>query len=124
MHAMKNLPSTLGQICLQVLDQMIPKADFVFSTDSYHANSIKSQERLRRGNSDKFIIDGPATRKPADFKLFLTNDENKTQLFQLMLRVWKSDLAVSRIEKCGRAIIVVDGKAYNLTSSSNTVSNR
>ena len=36
-HALTNLPPTFGAICLQVLDQMVAKTDFVFSTDSYHA---------------------------------------------------------------------------------------
>ena len=38
-------------ICLMILDQMVHKNNFVFSTDSYHPDSIKSQERLRRGTS-------------------------------------------------------------------------
>ena len=40
-HALKNLPPTFSAICLQVLDQMVAKKNFVFSTDSYHADSIK-----------------------------------------------------------------------------------
>lgn len=93
---------------------MIPKTDFIFFTDLYHADSINSQERLHHWISDNFIVDGPATRKPADFKLFLTNDDNKKQLFQLLLRVCKSDGAASRLEKCNRAVLVVVGKAYHI----------
>lgn len=59
-HALTNLPPTFGTICLQVLDQMVAKKNFVFSTDSYHADSIKAQQRLRRGFSQQYIIDGPA----------------------------------------------------------------
>ena len=40
-HALNNLPSTSGTICLKVLDEMVVKKNFVFSTDSYHADSIK-----------------------------------------------------------------------------------
>jgi len=40
-HALKSLPPTFGAICLQVLAQMVAKKNFVFSTDSYHADSIK-----------------------------------------------------------------------------------
>jgi len=87
-RALTNLPTTFGAICLQVLDQMVAKTTFVFSTDSYHADSIKAQERLRRGFSQRYIIEGQATRKPVDFKLFLANEENKLQLCQLLLRVW------------------------------------
>ena len=121
-HALTNLPPTFGAICLQVLDQMVAHKHFIFSTDSYHIDSIKAQERLRRGFSQRYIIDGPATRKPSDFKLFLANEENKTQLCQLLLRVWRSKEAASRLEKSGTAVAVVEGKAYQLDSSDNNVS--
>lgn len=121
-HVLTNLPNTFGDICLQVLDQMVHKQDFIFSTDSYHTDSIKAQERLRRGCSEKYIIDGPATRKPTDFKLFLSNEENKQQLSQLLLRVWQGKASASRLEKCGTAIVIVDGKAYKLDSSDGQVS--
>ncbi|EDO46758.1 predicted protein [Nematostella vectensis] len=111
-HALTQLPPTFGEICLQMLDQMVAKKDFIFSTDSYHENSIKSQERIRRGSSPKYIVDGPATRKPAEFKIFLSNDANKVQLYRLLLRVWGSSVAASRLEKCDRGILVVEGKAY------------
>ena len=51
LHILANLPPTCGEICLQVLDQMVAKKHFLFSTDSYHPDSIKAQERLRRGSS-------------------------------------------------------------------------
>ena len=70
------------------MDQMVIKSNFIFLTDSYHADSIKAQERLRRGVSQQCIVNGPATRKPSDFKLFLENDKNKELLCQLLVRVW------------------------------------
>lgn len=55
---------------------MVAKKHFIFSTDS-----IKVQERLRRGLSERFIVQGTATREPQqDFKLFLGDEENKRQL--------------------------------------------
>ena len=78
---------------------MVAKKNFVFSTDSYHADSIKAQERLRRGFSQRYIIEGQATRKPVDFKLFLANEENKLQLCQLLLCVWGDREAASRLEQ-------------------------
>ncbi|XP_072029165.1 uncharacterized protein [Amphiura filiformis] len=122
-HALMNIPPTFGQICLQVLDQMVAKK-FVFSTDSYLEDSIKAQERLRRGVSQRYIVEGPATRKPYDYKLFLTNDANKTQLCKLLLRVWDSQAAASRLEKSGTAVVVVEGKAYQLDSSNGNVTSR
>ena len=120
-HALMNLPPTFKRICLQSLDHMVAKNHFVFSTDSYHDDSVKSQERLRRGVSKRYI-GCPATRKPTDFKLFLANDENKTQLCKLLLEVWGSKTYASRLEKCGTAVVVVEGKAYQLKSSGGNVS--
>ena len=60
-HALKNLPPTFGAICLKVLDETVAKKNFVFSADSYHADSINAQERLCRGFSQRYIIKGQAT---------------------------------------------------------------
>ena len=48
LHNLTNLPPTYGEICQQVFDQMVAKKHFLFSTDSYHPQSIKTLERLRR----------------------------------------------------------------------------
>ena len=116
-HSMKNLPGTFGTICLKVLDHMAPKNNFIFSTDSYCKDSIKTQECLKRGMSEKFIVDGPATRKPPDMQIFLRNEENKQQLFDLLLRVWKSNEAATRTDGCSTAILIVEGTAHKLVSS-------
>ena len=76
-HSLKYLPPTFGGICLKILDQMGPKKNFVFWTDSYDIYSVKAQERVRPGSSQQFRIDGPATRKPPDMKTFLKYDQNK-----------------------------------------------
>ena len=78
---------------------------------------------MRRGCSEKFIVDGPATRKPVDFKLFLTNEDNKLQLCQLLLKVWQSKEAVSRLEKCHTAVVIVEGRAHQLVLANGEVSN-
>lgn len=108
LHTLNNLPPTCGEICLQVLDIMVAKKHFLFSTDSYHPESIKAQERLRRGSSEKIILAGPATRKPYDFKMFLANNDNKKQLCQLLLRVWSCQKAASRLEKTEMAVLIVE----------------
>ena len=46
-HALTNLPHTFGG--LLVLDQMVANKLFIFSTDSYHSDSIKAQKRLHKG---------------------------------------------------------------------------
>ena len=114
LHVLTNLPPTCGDICLQILDQMVAKKHFLFATDSYHPGSIKAQERLRRGSSEKIIVAGPATRKPYDFKMFLANDENKKQFCQLLLRVWSGHQAASRLQRTEMAVLIVDGRAHQL----------
>lgn len=121
LHVLTELAPTFGSICLQILDKMVLKKNFIFSTDSYDPDSIKAQERMRRGSSEKFLLDGPKTRKPADFKVFLANDQNKVQLCQLLLRVWSSEQAAARLAKCGTAITVVEGKAFQMTSNGEQV---
>ena len=122
-HSLTNLPPTFGEIWLQILDQMASKKNFIFSTDCYEPDSIKAQERMRRGCSEQFIVDGPATRRPVDFNLFLANEKNKLQLCQLLLRMWSSKEAASRLEKCGTAVAVVEGRAHQLITSNGEVSN-
>ena len=39
LHVLKNFPSKFGAICRQALDKMVAKKDFVFSNDSFHADS-------------------------------------------------------------------------------------
>ena len=67
-HTVTNLTPTLSGITLQMLHIMLPKLDFVLSTDSYHLGSTKTQERLRRDCGEQFLLDGSATRKPKDKK--------------------------------------------------------
>uniref|UniRef100_UPI00358E9904 uncharacterized protein isoform X1 n=1 Tax=Myxine glutinosa TaxID=7769 RepID=UPI00358E9904 len=121
LHTLANLPPTCGEICLQVLDQIVAKKHFLFSTDSYHPESIKVQERLRRGSSEKIILAGPVTRKPFDFKMFLANDDNKKQICQLLLRVWSDQQAASKLERTEMAVLIVEGRAHQPVSSNGKV---
>ena len=123
-YTLANLSPTFGAICLQVLDQLVAKKNFIFSTDSYHEDSIKSQERLRRGLSQHYVVGGPATRKPTDWKLFLVDEENKLQLCRLLLRVWGSKSAASRLDRSGTAVVVVEDRAYQLDSTDGDESTR
>ena len=120
-HAMTNLPPTFGDICLHVLDQMIAKKTSSSPLILTIKDSIKAQERSRRGSCQRYIIDGPSTRKPAEFKLFLANEDKKKQLCDLLLRVWGSNKAASRLNKSGMSFVVMDGKAYQLRSTADNV---
>ena len=74
-------PATFGEIALRLLDMMVTCKALIFSTDCYSICYIKAQERIRRGISQKYLVFGPARKKPTDFKLFLRN-ENKQFSFR------------------------------------------
>lgn len=113
-------PTFLG-ITLQLLDIMLPKGDFVFSRDSYHPGSIKTQERLWRGCGEQFLLDRSATRKPNDLKEFLKNYENKRQLFKLILDVWSSSPAAAHLQICNSVFLVGECKAHKLDARNGQV---
>lgn len=70
-------------------------------------------ERKRRGTGEKFIVQGEMTKKPADWRIFLTNDENKKQLIQIMFRVWSSEAFAPNIGT-RKVIFISEGHAYQL----------
>ena len=72
-HKLVNFPPTFGGICLKIIDLMVSRKSFIFSADSCYPDSIKIPERQRRGRG----LDKSVTRKPKNFKAFLTNDANK-----------------------------------------------
>lgn len=84
--------------------------------------SRRKIERLRRGSSERILLAGPATRKPFNYEVFLENDENKKQLCQLMLRVWSAQQAFVRLQNTEMAVLIVEGKAYQLTPSNGEIS--
>ena len=120
-HTLTSLPSNFGELSSLILDQMMFKRNFVFSTDSYHDNSIKTQERRRRGQSEQLILDGPSTKIPKDFKLFLTNEMNKKQLCNLLIKTWSDIRSYSSLKNCETAILIVDGKAYSFKASDDRI---
>ena len=120
-HSLTALPPTSGEIGLTILDSMVAKKAFLFSTDDYHDPSVKGSERLRRGLSETLILEGPGTRGPADWKLFLENDKNKTQLAKLLLTVWGSQRAASHIAKSSTAYLVVEGRVYGFSAQGEQV---
>ena len=114
-HALVDVPNTFEAICLKLLDQLHRSADIIFSTDTYQPTSVKSQERLRRGCGEKILVQGIKTRRPADFKQFLLNPDNKLQLLDLLLRVWSSHTASQRVHK-RKVMVAVQNKVICITS--------
>ena len=66
--------------------------------DCCHENSVKSFERSSRGVAPTFLLSGPKTKTPPDWKLFMSNDENKTQLIKLLLSEWRRPKYTARLD--------------------------
>ena len=76
-YCLNDVPNNLKQISLRLLEMTNKGFDVVFRTDMCLENLIKSIEGSRRGTSAKLIIKGENTKRPADWKKLITNDENK-----------------------------------------------
>lgn len=115
-HYLKEVPSNFSQICAKIFTMLGNNGDVVFSTDQYFPDSVKSMERRRRGCGEKLVLKGEATKKPADWKSFLANDENKIQLIRLLLKVWSSHQYAPKLQ--GRQLIFIcEEKAFLITST-------
>ncbi len=102
---MKEVPANFSQIGSKVFDGMIQSGDVVFSTDHYLPDSVKSLERKCRGCGDKLILKGAATKRPSEWKLFLSNDDNKVQFIRLLLKLWSGDEYAAKLQ--GRQVILI-----------------
>ena len=105
-HILKDIPGSFKKISEKILRMLPVDVDVIFSTDRYNENSVKSMERARRGHSEKLIIHGENTKRPADWKSFLANDENKKQLVNILERTWSTDDFSSQIQ--GRSVILIN----------------
>ncbi|KAH3846464.1 hypothetical protein DPMN_088765 [Dreissena polymorpha] len=72
-------------------------------------------ERKRRGCGEKLLVKGENTKKPADWRNFLTNYENKQQLVKIMCKSWESDENASKLEGM-KFILVCEGEAFQFTT--------
>ena len=90
-HCLTELPDTFKGICEKIFKAIPNTSDVVFSTDTYQRGSIKAMERQRRGTGERLLIKSANMRRPADWKEFLSNDENKERLIELLLDVWSDE---------------------------------
>jgi hypothetical protein len=81
----------------------------------YKEASISAMERKRRGTGDKIIVQGDSTKTPAGWKEFLSNDNNKQQLIQLVLDVWTKDSFAKRPNH-RRLLLTCEEEAFLLSS--------
>ena len=90
-HSLSQIPETFGEVAQKIFNSL-PKVKRVhFLTDNYKDVSIKSAERLRRGDSHQYTIAGPSMTTPKVWKQFLKNEDNKKQLIQFLLTEWQKD---------------------------------
>ena len=90
-HSLTDIPENFQGVCEKLFKMFPGSSDFIFSTDMYHDKSIKSMERKRRGTSQTYLLKGSSMKRPADWKSFLSNEENKEQLTDMLLDVWSND---------------------------------
>ena len=88
-------------------------------TDCYREQSIISFERYRRGIAPTFLLSGPKTKTRCDWKLFMSNDENKTQLIKLLLSEWRKPRYAGKF--CRRQLFFVFREDCIFLTSSNGV---
>ena len=80
-------------------------------------------ERARRGMGEKLLVKGEKTKKPVDWKSFLSDDDNKQQFISLLASQWSQNLYATKLQ--GRQVtIVCDGHAYLLSSADGQVTTR
>ena len=121
-HSVKEMPITFKQISQNILSIAISgKSNVIFSTDSYIPASVKSLERSARGRGEKRLVHGENTRRPENWKEFLSNDDNKKQLIELLMKVWCAEENIPKLQKM-KVVLVYRGKAYKLKNDDGKVS--
>ncbi len=77
--------------------------------------SIESEEREKGGCGENRIIKGVNTRRPESWTEFLTNEENKRQLINVIEQTWEGDDFHSKLKN--KSVILINaGKASRLSS--------
>ena len=118
---MKEVPATFKQICEKIYDvSIVRKSDLLFSTDMSKENSIKSLERTSRGSGQKRIIKGESTKRPENWKSFLSNNSSKQQFVRLLLKVGSSDDFGRKLQN-KTVIFTREEKAYLLKDNGASV---
>lgn len=121
-HCLNAGQDTFGDLAKQAFRSLPQTSSVHFVTDSYKIGSIKSCERLRRGASSvhSYVLQGPATKVPRNFKEFLSNDENKKNFIRFLLSEWTKD-QYSVLLKNREIYFVCEERCYLITSDNTTV---
>ena len=76
-HSLNKIPETFGELARTVFNSLPQMSKVHFLADNYKEDSVKSIERIRRGNSHAYSIAGPLMKTPRVWKEFLKNEDNK-----------------------------------------------
>ena len=113
-YYLSQVPWNFRGIAEKIFNLMAKEPFVIFSTDMYHPNSVKAVEKLRRGSAAKLIVRGDNTKKRKEWKSFLTNNENKKQLIEILPAVWSSYSCKDNIQD--RVVILTcEGEAYEIS---------
>ena len=98
LQSLVGLPGTFGELAQKIFS-LLPKSERVdFVTDTYQEHSIKASERARRGTTETFLLKGPLTKIPKDWKGFLSNGQNKMEVMKLVLSEWQKTNYASKLK--------------------------
>ena len=86
------LPGCFSELAQKVFTMLPNSVRIDFVTDTYPDQSIKACERMHRGTSETFLVKGPSTKLPKDWKGFLSNGKNKTETMKLILSEWQKEI--------------------------------
>ena len=83
--------SLAKQLLLSLLRTVQPNARLDFVSDQYPANSIKGQERNKRGRAGALLvhISGPTTKLPS-WKKFMLESTNKEAIIRFLASCWSA----------------------------------
>ena len=116
LQALTAIPETFEDVAERVFT-LLPKTKRVdYVTDCYYENSVKPFERCRCGVAPTFVLSGPKTKTPRDWKLFMYNDENETHLIKLLLAEWRRPKYAARLDG-GRLFFICEEECVCLTSN-------
>ena len=88
-----------------LLKLLLNSCDTIFSTDLYKSILTKSHERSRRVHEEIRIINRQKTKKPDNWKEFLSNNKNKLTIVRLLEENWSTDASVS--ELLTRKVVII-----------------
>ena len=114
-HSLNKIPETFGEVARTVFNSLPGVSKVHFLTDNYKEDSIKSTERIRRGNSLAYSIAGPLMTTPRVWKEFLKNEDNEKDLINCILNEWQTDTYAQLLHNT-EVYFACDNACFYLTS--------